>query len=79
MAAFAMVIPILQFRKFWNQRQFWIAVSILTALQVPSVGAAQHVLEHLGPTFLLWFGIADGIFVIVVIWLLCSRSSGEGN
>jgi len=79
MATLAMVIPILQFRKFWSQRQFWIAVSILTALQLPLVGTAQHLLEHLGATFLLGFGIADGIFVIVVIWLLCSRSSEEGN
>ena len=77
MAAAAVVVPILQFRKFWSQRRFWITVSILAVIQVPLVAAAQPLIERLRAVFLLEFGIIDGLVVIAVILLTCSRSSGE--
>lgn len=79
MAALALVIPVLQFRKFWSQRKFWIAVSGLVVLQVPLVVAAQPLIERLGAAFPLEFGIADGQFVIIVILLLCLAPTRKGN
>ncbi len=79
MAAAAVVVPILQFRKFWSLSRFWITVSLLAVMQVPLVAAAQPLVERLRAVSLLAFGVVDGLFVIALILLVCSKSSGSSN
>jgi hypothetical protein len=79
MAACALIAPvfILQFRRFWNQSRFWITVSFLVLVQIPLVIAVRPLIERAGSFYMLAFGIVDGLFVIVVIVLVCSRPSAE--
>ena len=79
MASAAVVVPILQFRKFWSLSRFWITVSLLSIMQVPLVAAAQPLVERLRAVSLLAFGIVDGLFVIALILLVCSKSSGASS
>ncbi len=79
MAAAAVVVPILQFRKFWSLSRFWITASLLAVTQVPLVAAVQPLVERLRAVSLLSFGIVDGLFVIVLILLVCSKSSGASS
>ncbi len=79
MAAAAVVVPILQFRKFWSLSRFWITASLLAVTQVPLVAAVQPLVERLMAVSLLSFGIVVGLFVIVLILLVCSKSSGASS
>ena len=81
MALVAIAIPVslLQFRKFWSQSRFWITVSLLAAIQVPLVVAVRSMRGLAKPLYMLEFVIGDVMFVGVVILLVCSKSSGEGN
>jgi hypothetical protein len=75
MAAAALVVPILlgQFRRLWNQSKFWITVSLLAIVQIPLVIAVRPWIDQHGRASALLFGVVDGLFVIVVIVLVCSK------
>jgi hypothetical protein len=79
MAAAAVVVPVLlrQFRRLWNQGKFWITVSLLAIIQIPLVIAVRPWIDRYGRISTLLFGIADGLFVIVMIVLVCSKSDRE--
>lgn len=81
MASAAVLVPIFlrQFHKFWNQSRFWITVSLLAAIQVPLVVAVRPVIERSRALYSLEFGIIDIMFVGVVVILVCSKSSREGD
>jgi hypothetical protein len=79
MAGAAIVLPTLQFRKFWSQGRFWVTVSLLAALQIPLVLAVRPLIERLRAVFLLEFVIIDGLFVIAAILFVCSRPSGNAS
>jgi len=48
MAVTAVVVPVLllQYRRFWNQRRFWITVFLMTAVQVPLVVAVRTLMDQ---------------------------------
>jgi hypothetical protein len=79
MATCALIAPVFlpQFRNFWNQSRFWIAVSFLALVQIPLVVAVRPFIERTGSFYMLAFGIVDGLFVISVIVLVCFRPSAE--
>jgi hypothetical protein len=81
MSATALVVPVFlpQCREFWSQRQFWIAITLLTVIQVPLVVAIHNFLGRTGALYTLAFGVADCVFVITVIFFVCSKSSKEGS
>lgn len=70
MAAAAVVVPILLYRRFWGQVWFWITAALLGALQVPLVAAVRPFIERERSTSMLTFVMADGLFVILVISLI---------
>lgn len=74
-----LIVPIYGFREFWNRGQFWIAVVLLATIQVPLVIVVRSWIERGGFISMLSLGIADGLFVTVVIFFVCSRSGGEDN
>ncbi len=79
MAAAAVAVPVLlrQCRRFWNQGRFWIVVSLLTIAQVPLVIAVRPWIDQHGRSSTLLFGVVDGLFVIFVIVLVCSKSDPD--
>ncbi|MFI5096218.1 MAG: hypothetical protein ACHQIK_22595 [Candidatus Acidiferrales bacterium] len=78
-AAAALIVPIYGCREFWNRGQFWITVALLAVIQVPLAIAVRPWVEQGGLSSMLTLGIADCLFVIVVIFLVCSESSGESS
>jgi hypothetical protein len=76
MAGAAVVVPVLlrQFRSFWSMGRFWATVSLLAIIQVPLVIALRPWIDQHGRSSTLIFGIADGLFVILVIVLVCPGS-----
>lgn len=81
MAATALGVPIFlrRGRKFWNQGAFWITVLAVAIIQIPLVIAVRPVIQRSGSIYLLAFGVADMLFVIAAILLVCSRSCEGGN
>jgi hypothetical protein len=81
LAGAALLVPVLllQFRKFWNQRRFWIAVSVLALIQVALVVTIRPLIPQSRSLYTLEFGIVDVTFVIAVILLVCSNSNGENT
>ena len=77
MVGMAVAVPILQYRKLWTSIRFWITVSLLAVVQVPLVIVTQPLIEQLGAAFLLILGIVDGIFVIAVIFFVCTSPNRE--
>lgn len=77
MAAIAVVVPVLLFRRFWSQTGFWITAVILGAIQVPVVVAVRPLIEQARSFYMLTFVIIDGLLVIAVISLVCPKSDGE--
>jgi len=77
MAAVAVVVPILLFRRFWSQTWFWITAVLLGVVQVPIVVAIRPLIEHARSFYMLTFVIIDGLLVIAVISLLCPESNDE--
>jgi hypothetical protein len=74
MAAAAVVVPTLQFRALWKKGQFWATVLLLSLIQVPFVIAVHHLVDQRRGAFLLAFGVADGLFVIAVIFFVCWKT-----
>lgn len=79
MSGAALIVPVLQFRRLWNEGRFWIVAGLLMALQIPLVIAVRPLVERFRAAFLLAFGIGDGLFVILMIVLLCSSSNAKDN
>lgn len=79
MATIALVIPILQYRKLWNQGRFWMTVTLMAILQIPLISAVQPLVEHYRAIFLLAFGIGDGLLVLFVITSICSGGKSRDN
>jgi hypothetical protein len=77
MAAVAVVVPILLFRRFWSQTWFWITAVLLGAIQVPVVVAVRPVIERARSFYMLTFVMVDGLLVIAIISLVCPKSNGE--
>ncbi len=73
MAAAAVTIPTLQYRKLWNHIRFWVTVFLLAAIQVPLVVAVHRMIDQRRSASLLAFGIVDGLFVIAFIFFVCSE------
>ena len=73
-SAAALVVPILGFRGFWSMRRFWIVSGSLALLQVPLVIVVREMVEQHRFPFMLGFGAVDCVFVITVIYRLCSES-----
>jgi hypothetical protein len=79
MSGAALIVPALQFRRLWNEGRFWIAAALLTVIQIPLVIAVRPLVERFRAAFLLAFGIGDGLFVILMIVLLCSSPNAKDN
>ncbi len=79
MSGTALIIPTLQFRTLWNQTRFWIVVAVLTAIQVPLVVTVRPLVEQYRALFLVAFGVGDGLFVILMIAILCSSGDTPTN
>jgi hypothetical protein len=77
MAAVAVVVPILLFRRFWKQTWFWITAVLLGAIQLPIVVAVRPVIARARSFYMLTFVMIDGLLVIAVITLVCPKSDGE--
>ena len=77
MAAVAVVVPVLLFRRFWSQTWFWITAVLLGAIQVPVVVAVRPLIERTRSFYMLTFVMIDGLLVIAVISLVCPKSNGE--
>jgi len=78
MASAAMLVPILLYRRLWNEVRFWIAAALLAAIQVPVVIAVRPVIEHARSFYLLMFVMLDGLFMIVAISFACPDSGAGG-
>jgi hypothetical protein len=72
-AGLAIVLPIIGFRDFWNERNFWITASLLAVAQVPLVMALGPLMEKLGFPFMFTFGICDGVLIACAISWVCSE------
>ena len=77
MAAVAVVVPLLLFRRFWNQTWFWITAVLLGVIQVPVVVAVRPLIDQARSFYMLTFVMIDGLIVIAVICLVCPKSNGE--
>ena len=77
MAAVAVLVPILLFRRFWKQTWFWTTALVLGLVQVPIVVAVRPLIEQARSFYMLTFVMVDGLLVITVISLVCPRSNGE--
>lgn len=74
MAAAALIVPILLYRKLWGQRSFWITAMLLAVIQAPLVLAVRPLIAAARSYYMLLFVMGDGLFVIIVISLICSTS-----
>jgi hypothetical protein len=50
MAAASLIVPILLFRKLWDQRSFWITAMLLAVIQAPLVLAVRPLIAQRGLT-----------------------------
>ena len=72
MAAAALVIPILLFRRFWDRAWFWVTAIALAMVQVPAVIRVYPLMQQATSHYSLAFVLADGLFVIFAISLVSS-------
>jgi hypothetical protein len=72
----ALFLPIFALRKFWGQRLFWIMTAVLGIIQVPLIEAVHPVLERAGG-YSMVFAMADCLFVIAALSLVCSKLKRE--
>jgi len=79
MSGAALVVPVLQFRRLWSVARFWVVTALLIVIQIPLVIAVGPLVERLRAAFLLAFGVADGLFVILMIVLFCSGLNAKHN
>jgi hypothetical protein len=79
MSGAALILPVLQFRTLWSEARFWVVTALLMVVQIPLVIAVRPLVERLRAAFLLAFGIGDGLFVILMIVLLCSGLKAKHN
>lgn len=69
-AATAVVVPILLYRRFWSKNWFWITALLLGILQVPLVISIRPWIQQAGPFPMLIMMLVDGLCVIVVVSLI---------
>jgi hypothetical protein len=74
-AGATMIIPIIEFRDFWNEARFWITVFLLILIQVPLVIELKPLIGRQGFPLMLAFGIFDCVLVASVLWWVCSGKS----
>lgn len=79
MSGAALTVPMLQFRRLWSEARFWIVIALLMVIQIPLIIAIEPLIGRLRSAFLLAFGIGDGLFVILMIVLLCSGLNAKHN
>ena len=72
-SAGALLVPIVAFRGFWSMRRFWIVAGFLALLQIPLVIVVREMVEQHRFPIMLGFGAVDCVFVIAVIYRLCSE------
>jgi len=75
MAAIALVVPILLFRRFWSQTWFWLTAVLLGVIQIPIVVAVRPLIQQARSYYMLCFVMIDGLLVIAVISLLSPKSN----
>jgi hypothetical protein len=75
MAAIAVVVPILLFRRFWDRTWFWVTAVLLGVVQVPLVVAVRPLIQQARSYYMLCFVIIDGLLVIAVISLVSPKSN----
>jgi len=68
MAAAALIVPVLLYRKFWGQGWFWITAALLGLIQAPLVLAVRPLMLQARSFYMLAFVMVDGMFVIAVIF-----------
>jgi hypothetical protein len=71
--AFAIAIPMIGFRDFWNGARFWVTIIVLGAVQVPLVVIVRPLVELYKFPALFMFMILDCVFVWQVISRVCSQ------
>jgi hypothetical protein len=77
MAAVALIVPVLMYRKFWNRGWFWITAALLGILQVPLVAAVRPLIEQARSFYTLAFVMIDGLFVVFALSFVCPKSDGR--
>lgn len=74
----AIVLPVIMFREYWNQARFWITVTLLGAIQVLLALGVSSTMERLKFPFMLVFGIADFMLMVLAIsWIFPERDGRD--
>lgn len=76
MAALAVVVPVLLLQRFWAETWFWVTATLLAVAQIPLVVFVRPLMERARSPYMLGFAVIDGLLIIAVISLVCSRSNG---
>jgi hypothetical protein len=74
-AVFALTLPIIVYRNFWNQRRFWTAIALLALTQIPLVMIVRSWVVQLRFGGLLAFGITDcGLVILIIAWVCSGKT-----
>jgi len=72
-AAGALIFPaVIYYLRDGNHERFWLAVALLTIVQIPLVIAVRPLVEQFRFGFMLCFAIVDCVFVAFTISWACS-------
>jgi hypothetical protein len=65
--AAVILIPVLQYRRYWHGRWFWLSMVALSIVQIPLIFLGRPLMDEFRFAFNLVFGVADLCWVVVVI------------
>ena len=73
-AAGVILLPILQYKRYWRDGWFWLTLAALSLAQVPLIILSRPLMEQFRFGFNLVFGVADLFLVVLIInWVSPAR------
>jgi len=66
-AALAVAIPVLKYKRYWRGAWFWITVSVVSLIQIPLVLVTRPLMDRFKFGFNILFATVDAIAVILVV------------
>lgn len=66
-AAGVILLPILQYKRYWRDGWFWLTLAALSVAQVPIIILSRPLMEQFRFGFNLVFGVANLFLVVLII------------
>jgi hypothetical protein len=77
-AAAAVVVPTLKYRRYWRGTWFWMTILAMAVLQAPLVITTRPLMDRYGFGFNIVLATIDGILVVIAVnWVRPEESDDE--